>query len=435
MTTELRGKEFSSALLDERYEKYTLECGLDVYVFNKKMSAVYALFGVKYGSINNTLQRHDGTVTVVPDGIAHFLEHKLFLCEDGSDAFERFSNYGADANAYTSFNRTAYLFSCTERLDASLGELVDFVTHPYFTADSVQAELGIISEEIKMYDDSPSDRCFYGMLEGMYESHSIRRNICGSVESIKRITPELLYDCYNAFYKPSNMALIVCGDVSAATVIDTVSKRLPSTFCGTPAGHVNENQNEPPTACRPYVERRMQVSKPIFSIGFKDTDIPSEPLLRRRRDAAMAVLDELLFSTSGELYSLLLDEKKISSPSLSYGYTISETFAYNSIAGESDDPRAVLDAIYEYIERVRRQGLDENDFERAKRVTYAEWLRVFDSTEDIANTLLAFACDGAEMLEYTDILADVSIDDVQALFQKSFSPDTATLSVVAPIKQ
>lgn len=435
MTTELQKKEFFSALLDERYEKYTLECGLDVYVFNKKMSAVYALFGVKYGSINNAITRTDGTVTVVPDGIAHFLEHKLFLCEDGSDAFERFSDYGADANAYTSFNRTAYLFSCTDRLEASLGELVDFVTHPYFTADAVQAELGIISEEIKMYDDSPSDRCFYGMLEGMYESHSIRRNICGSVESIKRITPQLLYDCYNAFYKPSNMSLIVCGDVSASTVIDIVSKRLPSTFCGTHTVHVNENQNEPPTACKPYVEQRMQVSKPIFSIGFKDTDIPTEPLERRRRDAAMAILDELLFSTSGELYSLLLDEKKISSPSLSYGYTISETFAYNSIAGEADDPRAVLDTVYEYIERVRRQGLDKNDFERAKRVMYAEWLRVFDSTEDIANTLLAFACDGSEMLEYTDILADVSIENVQALFKKSFSPDTATLSVVAPIKQ
>ena len=206
---------YKSDLLREEYTKFSHPSGLDIYVFPKKLSTTYAIFGAKYGSIHNRFKLDgESDWTVVPDGIAHFLEHKLFACPDGTDAFERFSEYGADANAYTSFNKTCYLFSCTDRFEESLGELLDFVTHPYFTEESVNSEIGIISEEIKMYDDNPSDRCFYGMLEGMYKSNSVRRNICGTKKSISRITPELLYSCYNTFYQLSNMALVVCGDVS-----------------------------------------------------------------------------------------------------------------------------------------------------------------------------------------------------------------------------
>ena len=168
MTNKASRTVFSSDVLHESYERYTHSCGLDVYIFPKDMSATYAIFGAKYGSLHNRFRpKGQEREIVVPDGIAHFLEHKLFANEDGSDSFERFSEYGADANAYTSFNKTAYLFSCTDHLEESLGELLDFVTHPYFTKESVESEMGIISEEIRMYDDSPADRCFYGMLEAM----------------------------------------------------------------------------------------------------------------------------------------------------------------------------------------------------------------------------------------------------------------------------
>ena len=185
-----------SDLLLEEYTLFSHPSGLKIYVFPKKLTTTYAIMGVRYGSIHNrfSLGSADGMLTV-PDGIAHFLEHKLFTNEDESDSLERFAEYGADANAYTSFNKTAYLFSCTEDCSDALGELIDFVTHPYFTDSSVASEVGIIAEEIKMYDDSPSDRCFYGMLEGMYEHHSIRRNICGSVDSISEINKETLYRC------------------------------------------------------------------------------------------------------------------------------------------------------------------------------------------------------------------------------------------------
>ena len=424
-------KTFESSLLDEKYEKYTHSSGLEVYVFPKKFSTTYALFGVKYGSINNSFLK-DGQMITVPDGIAHFLEHKLFFNEDGTDSFERFSELGSDPNAYTSFNKTAYLFSCTNNLIPSLAELITFVTHPYFTPDSVSAELGIIGEEIRMYDDNPGDRCFYGMLEGMYENHSIRRNICGSQESISRISADTLYDCYNAFYKPSNMALIVCGDVNAEDILATVSENLPTSFVGDAVSKINENLGESPKAYKSLVEQSMQVSKPIFNIGFKDTDIPLDPLERQKKDAVMAILNEMLFSRAGELYSDLVEGKLIS-PSWSYGYTISETFAYNSIAGEASDPKLVLERVFDYIEKMRAEGFPNEDFLRAKRVMYAEAVRLFDSVESISNTLFSFVCEDASIFEYADALDSVTLDDVKAAFEKSFDRSTVTLSVVNPI--
>ncbi len=418
-------------MLDEAYEKYTHLSGLEVYVFPKKFSTTYALFGVKYGSINNSFLK-DGQKITVPDGIAHFLEHKLFFNEDGSDSFERFSELGCDPNAYTSFNKTAYLFSCTDNIIPALEELIKFVTHPYFTPDSVAAELGIIGEEIRMYDDNPGDRCFYGMLEGMYESHSIQRNICGSQESISRISADTLYDCYNAFYKPSNMALIVCGDVDAKAILSTVSQSLPSSFVGDAVNRINENRGESPKAYKSLVEQSMQVSKPIFNIGFKDTDIPSDPLERQRKDAVMAILNEMLFSRAGELYSSLVEDKLIS-PSWSDGYTISAAFAYNSIAGEASEPKLVLEKILSYIEKARAECFSDEDFKRAKRVMYAEAVRLFDSVESIANTLFSFVCEDASIFEYADALDSVTLDDVKAAFEKSFDRSTVTLSVVNPI--
>lgn len=425
---------FSSELLNEKYEKITHKSGLDIYVFPKKFTSTYAIFGVKYGSVHNTFSAHEGEPAVTyPDGIAHFLEHKLFINEDGSDSFERFSQYGADANAYTSFNKTAYLFSCTENFEQSLGELLDFVTHPYFTPESVASELGIIGEEIKMYDDNPADRCFYGMLEGMYEQHSIRRNICGSAESIAKITADTLYECYNAFYNLRNMALIVCGDVEASAVLAIADEHLTKAATPFSAVTVNENDNEPAGVFKSLIEQKMQVSKPLFNIGFKDTDIPRDATERQRKDAGMAILDEIIFSRAGALYTSLF-ERNLISPNLSYGYTISESSAYNSIAGEADNPALVLEEINEYINQLRKIGLSYSDFVRGKRVMYSEFVKSFDSTDSIANNLLSFICEETEMLSYAQIIDSISFEYVNELFDAAFGEGKTTLSVVYPLE-
>ena len=435
MTNKASRTVFSSDVLHESYERYTHSCGLDVYIFPKDMSATYAIFGAKYGSLHNRFRpKGQEREIVVPDGIAHFLEHKLFANEDGSDSFERFSEYGADANAYTSFNKTAYLFSCTDHLEESLGELLDFVTHPYFTKESVESEMGIISEEIRMYDDSPADRCFYGMLEAMYEHHPIRRNICGSCDSIRKITPELLYRCYEVFYHPSNMVLIVCGNVSADEILAIVDRHLPDCKSAAEIEKINENAGETPAVFQSETVQYMQVAKPLFNIGFKDVAIPENGDARQRKDAAMAILDEMLFSRAGALYASLF-ERDLISPAFSYGYTISESCAYHSLAGEADNPREVLAEIRKYLENVKKDGLSLADFERSKRVLYAEFVKSFDSTDSIANNLFSFLCEDSDLLRYAEFLDAVTFEEVVSLFETAFREEYTALSIVMPLSQ
>lgn len=424
---------FESALLREKYYRYTHACGLPVYVFPKKLSTAYAIFATRYGSIDNVFSTNGGkTFTEVPDGIAHFLEHKLFANEDGSDAFEHFSAIGADANAYTSFNKTAYLFSCTQNFPEALGELIDFVTHPYFTDASVKKECGIIAQEIKMYDDHPSESCYYGMLDGLYEHHSVKRNICGSVESINRITPELLYGCYRAFYDMSNMVLIVCGDVTPDEIAEIADAHLPKQMTTVSVIRDTSVFEEKPAVHRARVTKQMKVAKPIFNIGIKDTDIPSDPYERLKKDAAMSILSEILFCRAGKLYSELF-ESEIISPDISYGYTMSETFAFTSLAGEASDPEAVLSKTRAYIEALLKNGIEAADFERAKRVMYAEFVKEFDSTEIIANNLLAFIFESANLFEYASIISSVTLDTVSELLASRFKEEFFTMSCVFPL--
>ena len=229
------------------------------------------------------------------------------------------------------------------------------------------------------------------------------------------------------------MVLIVCGDVNDDTVLSIVNKKLENSYSqGSVPVKINENDFESPCASKPYVEQRMQVSKPLFSIGFKDTAIPKDPWERQKKDAIMAILDEMLFSRAGELYNLLIDKNMIS-PNFSYGYTISEYAAYNSLSGECDDPQTVFDTIMKYLKSIDKSMLDRNKFEIGRRVMYAEFVKSFDSTDSIANNLLSFACEDSELLSYADIISSISFDDVVDAFENSFNENTAVLSVVLPI--
>lgn len=421
---------FQSDLLGESYTKYLHASGLPIYVFPKKMTGTYALFATNFGSVDNALDARGRKR--LPDGIAHFLEHKLFTNEDGSDSFEHFSAFGADANAYTSHTRTVYLFSCTDRFADSLRELLTFVTHPYFTPESVAKEQGIIAEEIRMCMDNPYDRCYYNMLAGLYRSHPVRVDVCGTVESISRITDQTLYEAYNTFYQLSNMVLIVCGDVHAEEVFALADECLPRV---TPAPlPPRRTYRERPAAHRRLVKSTGQVAKPIFSIGIKDTDIPTDPRERVRKDVGMAILSEMLFSESGELYNRLFDAGLISHE-FSADYALTRDFGFLQISGESHDPRAVLRAIQKEIAHLQKSGLSRADFERCRRVEFAEYIKSFDSTEEIANTLLAFVLEDAHYFEWPDIVNSMELSFVEGLLQRCFDPSYYTLSVVEPVER
>ena len=426
----MRTIEFSSPLLREQYTLIKHESGLSVYVFPKKLTTTYALFATKYGSIDSAFSVNGEEITV-PDGIAHFLEHKLFENEDGSDSFSRFSALGADANAYTSYQKTAYLFSCTGRFEEALEELLTFVTNPHFTDASVKKEQGIIAEEIRMYEDSPWDRCQRMLLCALYHNHPVRKNICGSIKSIGEITPRLLYKCHGAFYHPSNMVLVVCGDVTEEQVMGVVDRILPREE----APQVLERllPEEPVGVAKQRVECRMQVSKPLFYIGVKDPKIPADPKERLWRDAAMTLLDEILFSRSGELYNALFEEGVIT-PSFFSGYSLTDSFAYHCISGEADDPEEVLRRVKAYIAEVTENGIDREVFERCRRVLYSDELRAYDSTEEIANRLVSFVFDDAEMFSYPLLLQSISAEELEALLRESFSEDRFALAVVYPLE-
>ena len=417
-----------SALLREAYWETTHASGLRVFVFPKKMTATYAVLATAYGSLDVTFRTADRPdFLTVPDGVAHYLEHKLFDNPDGTDAFARFSALGADANAYTDYNKTAYLFSASEHVPEALEALLRFVSSPYFTAATVEKERGIIAEEIRMYRDNPSDRCLQNLLGGLYHVNPVRRNICGSERSIAKITPELLYECYNTFYQPSNMFLCVCGDVTPETVTEVVDRVLPA---GKPAREIVRGKFEEPDAVvRAEVEEQMPVAKPLFDLGVKDTVIPKNAEERLRRDAAMTLLSEVLFSRSSPFFSRLFEEGLLTS-SYSHGYSGAESFAFHSICGESDDPRAVRDRFLSYLDDVRRDGIPKDDFLRARRSLVADQIRAYDSTEEICSNLLAFAQEGLDLFSYPALLSSVTKEDCMRLLDEVFRPDRVCLSVV-----
>ncbi len=421
--------EFHSESLDEKYYRLQHKSGLDIYVFPKKMTTAYALFATKYGSIDNHFKTADGEFHV-PDGIAHYLEHRMFTQADGSDITERFSECGADSNAYTTFTRTAYLFSCTENFEESLAALLEFVTEPYFTEELVERERGIIIQEIKMGEDNPYDRCFFGLLESLYQKNSVRIDVAGSVESVKKITADMLNTCYRTFYTPNNMALVICGDVSPETVMAVADKSLPDRYIATKVERIYEE--EPREIVTPLREDHMtNVTKPIFSIGIKDVDFMGTTAERSKREATMEVLCEVLFSHSGDFYNRLFEENVIT-PDFSCGYSITETFAFVSVSGEAENPNLVLEKVKKYIRDTKKNGLSKEDFERCRRVLYSDYVKGFDSTDEIANSMLEYLFDGGDVFEHGEILQSITFEDITALLNSVFDEELFAMSVVYP---
>lgn len=417
--------------LREEYYRFKHKSGLEVCVFPKKLTTSYAIFATRYGSVDNRFKlSSDKEFASVPDGIAHYLEHKLFENPNGEDTITLFAKNGANANAYTSTNMTAYLFSCTSKFYESLGILLDFVKKPYFTEETVEKERGIIAQEIKMYEDHPTRAAYQMMLENLYEKHPVRIDVAGTAESIGNITADILYECYRVFYNLSNMVLIVCGDVDIEAVNEVCDKYLKYEQ---PVEIIREHPTEKPSVAKAYSERSMQAAKPIFAIGMKDTDIPADGYCRMKRYAGFSILNDLLFGKSGEFYNRLYEEGLLSSQ-FDFGYESSADYAFNGLYGESSEPEMVFERLKDMCERAK-VNIDEEDFERSKRALYASMVKCFDSTDEIANSFLNYEIEDGDILDYTDILADVTIEDVKALAKELFVNEKYTLAVVKPLKE
>lgn len=412
----------------ERYYKGKHPSGLDIFLYPKEgFSSTFAIFGTKYGSIDTCFRRSDEQAPeTVPEGIAHFLEHKLFESEDG-DAFARFAKTGANANAFTSFESTAYLFSCTERFYDSLEILLDFVQSPYFTEQTVQKEQGIIGQEIKMYDDDPQWRVMFNYLRAMYHHHPIKQDIAGTVDSIAKITPEHLYRCYHTFYNLNNMALVLVGDFEPEKALSVCDRLLKPSE---PVMVQRVFQPEPKTVVQSRVEDRLSVAMPLFQFGFKEA-ISQEN--RSERDiAAMEVLLETLSSDSSPLFQELLSKGLINESSFGFEYFEGAGYATVMFSGESRDPDAVAEAILTEVERFRKEGIPEESFHRAKRSIYGTNVSAFNSNAEIANGLLSFTFKDREIFSYLDAVAALRPEDAAEKLSV-LQQDQSVLSVIRPL--
>ncbi len=417
-------KQYFESSIGESYVKAVHPSGLKIYILEKpQYNSSYAVFGTKYGSIDNCFAVN-GIETRVPEGIAHFLEHKLFESEDG-DAFTKYAETGAYANAFTSFDRTCYLFSCSDKFEENLQILLDFVQSPYFTAATVQKEQGIIGQEIKMYDDSPGWRVMFNMLLAMYKNHPVRIDIAGTVESIAEIDDKLLYECYNTFYNPSNMFICIAGNVNTEKVLSQIESGIKNTE----AKEITRiDSEEPDEILNPYTEQSLSVAQPLFCLGFKET--VKEPERTVKEKICTSVLLEILAGDSSPLYKRLINEGLINDEFQSEYFT-GRGYACAMFSGESQNPKRVAEEIKAEIARLRADGIDKKLFSAVRAAMYGDAIRIFNSTEAIAMQLVGCAMSDTGLFDEIKYLKTITADDVQKRLSL-LCGDKAVLSVINP---
>ena len=433
---------YTSPRLEERYYDFRHPAGLRILVAPKALSTCYATLGIGYGSRDRLASPS------VPMGTAHFLEHKMFEGEDGSSWEDVFSDLGAEVNAYTSDDCTAYMFSATEHIPEALEALLRMVLRLSVTPASVRRERSIIAEEIRMNADDPWEVCYAEMLRGLYVpvkkgGNPVCEEICGTVSSIRRITPAVLQEAYDAHYRPENMVLAVSGPITLEEVIAVANRVLPDykpTAVNATASR--RRHRDPRKVYRPRRTTRMDTAKPLFSIGVKLPRVPESPAELAYQERVMTVLSEMLFSRSGDFYSGLFENGTVS-PGMSYGSSLGrpalcdsgEGYGYFFLSGECDDPEEVFATFTAYIDRLRREGLDCAAFERARRTLYADYIYGFDSTESISSSLFTSALDGVGLFDLLDMGDRLTMEDVTALFEDAFQDTQYTLSSVLPREQ
>lgn len=404
-----------------------LENGLHIYVTPKPdFQKSYAFFATNYGGMDMKFKL-DGQWHDTPAGVAHFLEHKMFDTEDGN-ALQDLAQNGASPNAFTSSAITGYYFESTEKFYENLKILLSFVSIPYFTKESVDKEQGIIGQEIRMVEDDPENQIFYAMLEGLYASHPIRVPIAGTVESISHITADTLYACHKAFYDPANMVLCVAGDVDAERVCALAREILPREGSGGIQRDYGEAEDG--RAARSRTELRMEVSTPLFQIGWKADAAPAgEERLRRQLVSELAC--EALFGTSSPLYARLYAEGLVNN-GFAYGYEAYPACAYLCAGGESKDPDGVNAAIAQEAARIGREGVDEGLFTRLKKAAYGARVRSLNSFESICINLAQSHFAGVEYFRFPEVFDSIEKKDVEDCIAACVTAERTALAVVAP---
>ena len=418
-------KRIENRRLGESYVEIDHSSGLKILVMEKPgYKGAFAMFGTNYGSVDTCfrLQGKD-QYTKVPEGIAHYLEHKLFESEE-LDAFERFAKTGASANAYTSFDRTCYLFQCSDHFEENLEILLDFVKSPYFTEQTVQKEQGIIGQEIRMYQDDPDWQVQLNLMRAIYHNNPVRIDIAGTIESIAEITADLLYDCYRTFYNNSNMVLAVAGGIEAEQVLRIAGKVLKKEE---PVVFEQVFEQEPAQIKQPYIEKKLSVDLPKFALGFKQTfDSPNRSA---KECICMHIALDIIAGRTSPLYHELL-RKGLINTSFYGSYPCGRGFAVPMFSGESNDAKAVQAAILAKIKELQQSGISDEDFDRLRKRYYGIEVSAFNEVDDLANQLVDCYFHGETLFDSIEVYRTLTKADVEETLRTGFNTENCSLSVV-----
>ena len=417
--------------LDETVFRETLNCGLPLVIvprqgFSKKL----CYLAVDFGSVHTDFTL-EGMEYHAPAGTAHYLEHKLFDMPGGRDVSGEFAALGANVNAFTSYDMTAYYFSCTENFAQCLHLLTEFVFTPYFTPESVEKERGIIDQEIGMNLDSPDSVIFDRLMEAMFREHPIRVPILGTRESIREITPQVLETCHRAFYTPANCCLCVVGDVNPEEVAHTVRQVLGDT--PRPAGIKRPLPPEEMRCPASSTRCAMDIAMPTFCLGFKCAPVGlGESAIRQEMAADLSA--EALFGESSELYLKLYQEGLIDS-SFGGGFDCADGCAMLLCSGDSEDAERVREAVLRQARTLTEQGIDEDYFLRMKRSALGRRIKALDSFDSICFRLCAYHFAKFDYFLFPAVYRDIRKEEVLDFLARTVTPERCALSVIDPVTQ
>lgn len=421
-------REIENKNIKEKCYMEKLENGLQVIIIPKKeIQKKYIIWATKFGSIDNTfIDSTTGEKVVIPDGVAHFLEHKMFEQKNGVDSLYVLMALGLDANAYTTNDHTAYLFECTDHFYEGLDELMDYVQNPYFTDQNVEKEKGIIGQEIGMYDDDPGWQLYINAMDCLYEKNPIKVDTAGTVETISGINPEMLYKCYNTFYHPSNMVLTVVGDFEPEEILAEIKKRLKDNEA---RGEITRIYPEEKLEInKKYAEKEMEVSLPLFMIGFKDNikDKYNEVV---KRHIAIEIILNMLIGKSSNLYNELYKEGYLlSQPDLEYEF--GNEYSHVLIGGQSKDPQKVYEKIAEKIQEMKNNDINVQEFERIKKKIYGDYAVEYNNVADIGRMFTSDYIKGINSFEYMDKFKEIDAEYAKQVLKEIFTEDKMIMSVI-----
>lgn len=413
-----------------------LNNGLDVYILPKKgFSKTFVTFTTKYGSIDRTfVPMGESEPITVPDGIAHFLEHKMFEKEEG-DVFQKFSESGASANAFTSFTRTAYLFSATDHIYTSTETLLNFVQEPYFTEKTVEKEKGIIGQEITMYDDQPDWRLYFGAIENMYHTHPVKIDIAGTIESIDKITADHLYTCYNTFYHPSNMLLFVVGNVDQTEMMAFIEDNQNKKEFPEPTPIERHFEDEPTDVAHKERVLNMDVQKPKVYVGLKAkrTDLSGDEMLKH--ELAVQIGLECLFGRASDFYTEVYEGGLIDE-SFAYDFSLEKGYGFALIGSDSKDPDKLVEAIKNELKKAEDSSyFNAEAVERIKRKKIGFFLRALNSMEFIANQFTRYEFNDMNLFDAVPTIEKITVEDIVKEFETIQGETQQTVFKVLPMSE